>query len=143
VDRAPALFPGTRVLLAEDNATNSLLAQTLLEKLGCTVIAATNGLEALAEAKNDSCELILMDCQMPELDGYEATRLIRAWESTRPDRPHLPIVALTANALTGDREKCLAAGMDDYLTKPINKNALLETIRRRIPVESKTVQHDA
>src|SRR5262249_51888037 len=110
-----------RVLLAEDNPTNALLAERMLAKLGCTVDRAADGAEAVRLTAKHAYSLVLMDCQMPELDGYEATRLIRARES---DGAHLPIVALTANAMSGDRQRCVDCGMDDYLTKPINREEL-------------------
>jgi signal transduction histidine kinase/CheY-like chemotaxis protein len=106
-----------RVLLAEDNPVNQRLARYLLEKSGHTVIAAQDGREALAAFESETVDLILMDIQMPGMDGVEATRAIRATESASGG--HVPIVALTAHAMSGDRSYCLAAGMDDYLTKPI------------------------
>ncbi|MCX6599336.1 MAG: ATP-binding protein [Acidobacteria bacterium] len=115
---APELI-GTTVLLAEDNVTNQILATAMLERLGCVVELAVNGREAVRAATEHPFGLIFMDCQMPEMDGWEAARLIR---QNLPH--HIPIIALTANALTGDRERCLEAGMDDYLTKPISLDAL-------------------
>jgi CheY-like chemotaxis protein len=119
---------GTRVLLAEDTPTNQLLARTLLEKLGCRVDLAVNGREAWETIRREHYDIILMDCHMPEMDGYEATGWIRDWESGRLNSTRLPIIALTANALAGDREKCLAAGMDDHLSKPIRKADLERTL---------------
>jgi CheY-like chemotaxis protein len=110
---------GTTVLVAEDNPTNQILATAMLERLGCVVQLAANGREAVRAASERPFGLIFMDCQMPEMDGWEAARLIR---QNVPH--HIPIIALTANALTGDRERCLEAGMDDYLTKPISLDAL-------------------
>jgi len=107
-----------RILVAEDNPVNQTLALLLLKKLGCQVDLASDGLEAVALAADNSYDLIFMDCQMPKMDGFAATAAIRA-RSSRP-----PIVALTANALLGDRERCLAAGMNDYLTKPFHFSSL-------------------
>ncbi len=113
----PALRPRTRrVLLAEDNAVNLKLGVRLLERMGCRVDAAGNGREAVQMADRLPYDLIFMDCRMPEMDGYEASRRIR---SLPGDRPRVPIVALTAHAVKGAREECLQAGMDDYVTKPV------------------------
>jgi two-component system, sensor histidine kinase and response regulator len=117
---------GSRVLVAEDSPTNQMLAVRILEDMGCTVDLADNGLDAVSMAGERHYDLILMDCQMPEMDGFEATAAIRQREN---GKLHVPIIALTANALLGDRERCLAAGMDDYLTKPIHPDAL----RRLVP----------
>ena len=120
---------GLRVLLAEDNIVNQKLAVRLLEKLGHVVAVANNGLEALEELERGSFDLVLMDLQMPELGGLEAVRLIRQQEEETGQ--HLPIIALTANAMKGDREICLEAGMDDYVSKPIQTRALIEAIARQ------------
>jgi len=117
---------GLRILLAEDNVINCVLAAGILEKRGHSVFVAANGREAVAAATADAFDLILMDVQMPEMDGFEATRCIR--ESELPTGHHTPIVAMTAHAMAGDRERCLAAGMDDYLSKPLNKPELLAVI---------------
>jgi signal transduction histidine kinase/ActR/RegA family two-component response regulator len=106
------------ILLVDDNEVNRLVGATFLKQLGCTVEEATDGEEAARLALSRTFDLILMDCEMPLLDGYEATRRIRRAESERGDGRHIPIVALTASALTADRERALAAGMDDYLAKP-------------------------
>jgi two-component system, sensor histidine kinase and response regulator len=106
-----------RLLVAEDNATNQLLARRMIEKLGHQYTLASNGSEALAALAREEFDLVLMDCQMPEMDGYEATRRWRSLE--KPGQRRLPIVAMTANAVAGDRERCLDAGMDDYLAKPV------------------------
>ena len=116
-----------RVLLVEDNAVNRRVAEHQLTRLGCVVGIATNGVEAIAAVAEGAWDLVLMDCQMPILDGFDATREIRAQE--RPGT-RLPIVALTANALSGDREACLAAGMDDFLSKPIAPAALAACVER-------------
>jgi two-component system, sensor histidine kinase and response regulator len=114
------------VLLAEDNAVNRLVAGGILEKAGHRVTQAVNGLEATELYKIGHYDLILMDVQMPELDGYEATQRIRLWDAAIGK--HTPIIALTAHAMSGDREMCLKAGMDDYITKPLNGRELLAKI---------------
>ncbi|MBI1818035.1 MAG: response regulator [Deltaproteobacteria bacterium] len=120
-----------RVLLAEDNAVNQKLAQRLLEKRGHTVRVASNGQEALAAFAAEAFDLILMDVQMPEIDGLEATAAIRARE--RVSGTHTPIIALTANAMKGDEERCLVAGMDGYVSKPLQPAKLYEAIERLVP----------
>jgi len=117
-----------RVLVVEDQAVNRAVVVRLLEKLGCSVDSAENGREALAAVAKQEYDLVLMDCQMPEMDGFEATAQIRRNEGSRR---RVPIVAFTASALAGDRERCLAAGMDDYLTKPVRR-AQLESLVRRV-----------
>jgi CheY-like chemotaxis protein/anti-sigma regulatory factor (Ser/Thr protein kinase) len=113
-------FRRGRILVAEDNPVNQKLVQYLLENLGFTVTVVGDGRQACEAAKSGAFELALMDCQMPECDGLEASRLIRRWESEQ-DRGHLPIIALTANAMPGFKEVCTEAGMDSYLTKPIEE----------------------
>ena len=122
---------GTRILLAEDNAVNARLASVMLERLGCVVDIAGDGVEALEALRRASYDVVLMDCQMPELDGFEATRRIRSRE-TEERMGHLPIIAMTANAMAGDRERCLEAGMDDYVAKPIDRRDLLEALGRQL-----------
>jgi CheY-like chemotaxis protein len=117
-----------RVLVAEDNIVNQKLIVRLLEKVGCAVTLAINGREALDRLRDGAIDVALMDCQMPEMDGYEATRQIRAGAAGEAYR-QLPIIALTANALTGDRERCLIAGMSDYLTKPIEPKTLFALLK--------------
>jgi two-component system sensor histidine kinase/response regulator len=111
-----------RILVAEDNAVNQRLATRLLEKRGHRVVVAANGREALAAVDKEKFDLILMDVQMPEMDGFEATAAIRAREKTNGVR--LPVIAMTAHAMKGDRERCLEAGMDGYLAKPIRPQEL-------------------
>ena len=120
--------PGkTRILVAEDNLVNQKVAMRMLEKAGHRVDVANNGIEALAALKNASYDLVLMDMQMPEMDGYEATAEIR---KMAPEYRELPVIAMTANAMKGDREKCIAAGMDDYISKPVKPKGLLEMVQR-------------
>ncbi len=119
------------ILVAEDNAVNQKLAKRMLEKLGYRVSIANNGLEAIRMYQKGRFDLILMDVQMPEMDGLTATRNIREIESTLNEE-RIPIIALTAHAMQGDREKCLEAGMDDYITKPIKRQELEETIQRYV-----------
>jgi CheY-like chemotaxis protein len=117
-----------RILLAEDTLVNQRLAVRILEKEGHRVVVAGNGREALTAWLNQPFDLILMDVQMPEMDGYQATAAIRERESRLGG--HLPIVAMTAHALDRDRERCLAAGMDAYLTKPIQIEKLFDLIEQ-------------
>ncbi|MEZ5596084.1 MAG: response regulator [Pseudomonadales bacterium] len=123
-DNAQMLY---RVLLAEDNAVNQMVAVRMLRKLGCRVDVAANGQEALDMWARHPYSVIFMDCQMPEVDGLMATRFIRARE--RPDS-HVPIIAMTANAMDGDREICLEAGMDDYTSKPVQLDVLRDLVSR-------------
>lgn len=120
-----------RVLLAEDNAVNQKLARRMLEKAGIEVDVANNGAEALAKVQETEYALVLMDCQMPELDGYEATRKIRRLKAPKD---LVPIIALTAHAMVGDREKCEAAGMNDYMTKPLRKEIFFGMLRKWLAV---------
>jgi CheY-like chemotaxis protein/HPt (histidine-containing phosphotransfer) domain-containing protein len=131
-------YPGARILLVEDNQVNRAVALRMIGKIGEQVVVAVNGREAVARAKSEQFDLILMDCQMPVMDGYQATRAIREWErgNDHPGRPRLPIIAMTANALDGDREKCLAAGMDDYIAKPIKRETLIIALDRWLATAS-------
>ncbi|MBK1879059.1 response regulator [Pelagicoccus mobilis] len=113
-----------RVLVVEDNVTNQHVAKGILEKFGLKVSLAANGLEALRNLEQFNYDLVFMDCQMPEMDGYEASQRIRA-DEMKEERSRTPIVAMTANNIKGDREKCLEAGMDDYIAKPIKPDKLL------------------
>jgi CheY-like chemotaxis protein len=118
--------PKLRVLLAEDNAINRKLAVRLLEKCGHSVTVASDGVEAVAAVREGEFDLVLMDVQMPNMDGLEASAAIRALE--RGTATHIPIVAMTAHAMKGDQERCLAAGMDDYISKPIQPDHMMEVI---------------
>jgi CheY-like chemotaxis protein len=115
-----------RVLVAEDYQVNQQLAKRLLEKMGCSVDVAQNGVEVLNRIDGSQYDIIFMDCLMPEMDGYEATRRIRSQEKG----DHTTIVAITANALEGEREKCLHAGMDDYISKPVKALDLEEMLEK-------------
>jgi CheY-like chemotaxis protein len=115
-----------RVLLADDNPVNQKLAVRLLEKRGHSVIVAKNGREVLDIVASQPCDIVLMDIQMPEMDGFQATAALRAREQSTGI--HLPIIAMTANAMPGDRERCLAAGMDAYVSKPIQAEALFSAL---------------
>jgi two-component system sensor histidine kinase/response regulator len=117
-----------RILLAEDNVVNQKLAVRLLEKQGHLVAVAGTGTKVLELLRSQSFDLILMDVQMPEMDGFETTAAIR--ESEKGTGKRMPIVALTAHAMVGDRERCFAAGMDAYTTKPIRTEELNEKVRR-------------
>jgi CheY-like chemotaxis protein/HPt (histidine-containing phosphotransfer) domain-containing protein len=128
---------GVRVLLAEDNPVNQDVARSMLNSLGCQVYIAENGVQALAALGHSQFDIVLMDRQMPELDGFNATAEIRARQLLRPRQApgaatpvRLPIVGLTASALKGDREICIAAGMDDYLAKPFRRDALRLVLER-------------
>jgi two-component system sensor histidine kinase/response regulator len=131
--RAQRARSGNRILLAEDNLVNQKVAVRLLEKLDYRVDVVADGLAAVAAWQAGAFDLILMDCQMPQMDGYAATREIRKLEASNP---HIPIVALTAHAMKGDEEKCRAAGMDDYLTKPIDRVKLDACLNRLLPCTS-------
>ncbi|MFT3782990.1 MAG: ATP-binding protein [Nibricoccus sp.] len=129
------MFKGLHALVAEDNAVNQRLIEMQLKRMGCTMTAVANGRLAIEALRKSHFDFILMDCQMPELDGYEATRRIRAAEKSR-----IPIIAMTANAMMGDREKCLEAGMDDYISKPVRMAEFEEVLIRTLqkpPTEPK------
>jgi CheY-like chemotaxis protein len=121
-----------RVLLAEDNKINQRVAGRFLERLGHRVTVANDGREAVERYRQEPFDLVLMDVQMPEMDGFEAVSAIREME--RGTGLHTPIVALTAHAMSGDRERCLAAGMDGYLTKPVRLASLVAAIDEVLPL---------
>jgi CheY-like chemotaxis protein len=123
----PPGAPPLRILVAEDNPVNQMLTRKLLERCGHEVVVVDDGRSAVTAAQAHRFDVILMDVQMPEMSGFEATRRIRAHEV---DAGRVPIIALTAHAMSGDRERCLEAGMDDYLTKPIDKARLHELVAR-------------
>jgi CheY-like chemotaxis protein len=124
----------TRILLAEDSPVNQQVARRILEKYGHSVVIANNGRQALDAAMTQEFDIILMDVQMPEMDGLEATAALRELEEQ--SGKHVPVIAMTAHAMTGDRERCLAAGMDDYLSKPIQISELLKVVDRYAGVKS-------
>ncbi len=121
---------GVRALLVDDNVVNQDVGRDMLASIGCRVEVAGNGLEAVTMQAQDAYDIILMDCQMPELDGYTATERIRARE---PEGKRTPIIALTAAAMAGDRERCIEAGMDDYLTKPVSLRQLRQAMAKFLP----------
>lgn len=131
-----ACFEGASVLLVEDHEINRQVATELLQKLGLRVTVACNGLEALDRVRSRDFDLVLMDIQMPEMDGITATREIRKMD--RPGTAHLPVIAMTAHAMSGDREKSLNAGMNDHVTKPIDPDDLLRALKRWLPAAGQT-----
>jgi CheY-like chemotaxis protein len=130
-----AALAGVQVLVAEDNLVNQRVVLHMIRRLGGHADIAMNGRQAVAAAERGAYEIILMDVQMPEMDGYDATRCIR---ERLPGERQPWIIALTANALLGDRERCLSAGMDDFLTKPLVLDALEAAVRRRAPASRRT-----
>jgi CheY-like chemotaxis protein len=123
----PHIFMDARVLLVEDNKINQMVASEMLDGLGAKVEICSNGAEAVEVLRQNKFDLILMDCQMPVMDGFSAVAVIRDMEN---GRERTPIVALTAHAIAGDREKCIAAGMDDYLAKPFTENDLRSILEK-------------
>jgi len=143
VDSSKYVINKPRVLLVEDNPINQKIALWMLEKIGCNVNVAANGIEALKALQLFSYDLIFMDCQMPEMDGYEATRRIRKLPKPISD---IPIVALTANAFKEDQTKCIEAGMNDFVTKPVESSTLESKLKRYLkapgpmhPIEEATL----
>jgi len=132
------------ILLVEDNLINQVLAEEMLSQLAFTIDIAENGQEAILAIEKNQYDIVLMDCQMPVMDGFEATRKIREQEKLENKASHLPIIALTANAIQGDEEACLSAGMDDYLSKPFTKAQLIEALNRwlTLPTSTKNPQDD-
>jgi len=120
------------LLLVDDNPVNRQVAHRLLALMGISFGGAFNGKEALEQLEQDSYDVVLMDCQMPIMDGYTAVRILRQNEETIPGK-HIPVIAMTANAMAGDREKCLRAGMDDYMSKPLNRALMEQTLRKWLP----------
>ncbi|TFW27399.1 response regulator, partial [Massilia horti] len=143
IRRPAARARSRRVLLAEDNVVNIEVAKAMLESLGLEAHGARNGEDALRAVRSGEYAAVLMDCQMPVMDGFAATAAIRRDEREAGRERCLPIIAITANALQGDREACLAAGMDDYLSKPFTQQQLAAVIGRWIPLPlAATVHHD-
>ena len=142
-DKANA-FPGARVLLAEDQPANQEVARCMVESFGCRVEVASNGQEALDALSKTPYDLVLMDCQMPELDGYAVTRIFRERETQKAKNQsgqaqairRTTIIAMTAHAMQGDSEQCIAAGMDDYLSKPFNRDRLFAVLIGWLPSKS-------
>jgi CheY-like chemotaxis protein len=126
-------LPGTRVLLVEDNRVNQEVYRLMLEAAGCSVAVAGNGKAAVERSAAGDIDIVLMDCQMPVMDGFTATQTIREREQQVNDGTHLPIIALTANALREDENRCTESGMDAYLAKPVAREELLATIARWAP----------
>jgi len=119
-----------KVLLVEDNPINQMVASKMLQKIGLNTVLANNGIEALNILKEQCFDLVLMDCQMPEMDGFDATREIRKLDIKALYEQPLPIIAMTANVMSGDRERCLEVGMDDYIGKPVQRDHLEAVLRK-------------
>jgi len=130
-----------RILVVEDNAVNQEVTMGILEDMGCRVELAKDGAEAVAAVAEKVYDLVLMDCQMPVMDGFEATAVIRSKETRDRSKTRLAIIALTANAVEGDRERCLAAGMDDYLAKPFTHDQLREMLGKWLLPQRATETH--
>jgi|GEM_PF-6629986 len=130
-------FNNVGILLAEDNITNQMVATKMLENYGCNVTTAENGKIAVQHMKQNRFDLVFMDCQMPEMDGFEATKIIRDLEKRDSlHASHTPIIAFTANAMKGDDDKCYAAGMDDYMTKPVKKKTMANMLVKWLPQQT-------
>jgi len=119
-----------KILLVEDNPINQMVAQKMLEKVGLKPTLANNGVEALKLLNERAFDLVLMDCQMPEMDGFDATREIRKLDILALNQQPLPVVAMTANVMSGDRERCLEVGMDDYIGKPVQRDKLASVLEK-------------
>jgi PAS domain S-box-containing protein len=132
---SPPAVSRVRILVAEDNEVNQIVIAEMLARAGFECQIAATGREAVQALQSEPFRMVLMDCQMPEMDGFEATRAIRVWEAAQDTPPRVPIVALTANAVKGDRDRCLAAGMDSYLSKPINHAQLVECLTKYLGSE--------
>ncbi|MBF0396743.1 MAG: response regulator [Desulfobacterales bacterium] len=130
-------FEGTKILLAEDNSANQIVACEVLSQAGLVVDIAENGSQAIEYFQKNNYSAILMDVQMPGMCGIEATKKIRDMENNKENSSHIPIIAMTANAMKGDREKCLDAGMDDYVSKPIDRLELFRALHKWIPIEKR------
>ncbi|MGI9147609.1 MAG: response regulator, partial [Chloroflexota bacterium] len=128
------------VLVVEDTAVSQLVAKRILQKLGCRVHVVGNGREAVAAVASVCYAVVFMDIQMPEMDGFEATAEIRRRENAQPGLSHLTIIAMTANAMEGDLQRCLASGMDDYVSKPVRWQQLEIVLRRWVPFANGTAQ---
>ena len=139
VDAPPAPAPPARILVLEDHEINQIVIEELLNSLGFSVRVCANGVEGLHATTEETFSAILADCQMPQLDGLEFARSFRRWEDAHL-RPRTPIVALTASAVVGERERCLAAGMNDFLSKPVHRKSLLEVLQRAIQTPIRTFQ---
>jgi CheY-like chemotaxis protein/nitrogen-specific signal transduction histidine kinase len=136
IGSTPAVLTGCSVLLAEDNRVNQQVAARMLQQLGCSVDIACNGREAVTKWVSGSYDIVMMDCSMPDMDGYQAARHIREREN---GRRRIPIVAVTANAMAGDRQACLDAGMDDYMSKPIRFQELHTVLARALRLDEAPV----
>lgn len=130
LDKVAPLYTGTRVLLVEDNVTNQIVGAMTLRNLGCQVDIATNGREAIGLVVSASYDIVFMDCEMPGMDGFQTTAAIRRLDDS--DKSSLPIVAVTARAMQGDQERCLRAGMDDYISKPARQDDFVAALNRRL-----------
>lgn len=127
-----APLPSATIIVADDNPINQQVLSNQLEHLGMRAVTCSNGLEAVTKVHEGAGQLVLMDCQMPDMDGFEATRVIRQWEADEK-KPRIPIIAVTANVMAGDAEECLRSGMDGYLAKPVDYNALHQALAKWLP----------
>ncbi|MDQ3184893.1 MAG: response regulator [Pseudomonadota bacterium] len=138
--RSDHAFTGTRVLLVEDNVTNQIVGAMMLRNLGCHVEVAANGREATQKVETLSYDIVFMDCEMPEMDGFEATTAIRGRAGSKSP---LPIVAVTAQAMQGDKERCLLAGMDDYISKPVKQENFVAALKKWVPAVRREQKSEA